>query len=437
MAVPDGKAAGICRMQCIDSQPRRGTNMKRATLATLAISVSMVLLFARGASAQDWPQWRGPNRDAKATGFQVPDTWPAELTKRWSVEVGDGVATPALVGDKLYVFSRQEANEIVRCLNAATGEEVWKYQYESRPADGPASRFGGPRSSPTVTGGKVVTLGARGIVSCLDAATGDFLWQRNEFDSWPRFYASSSPLIVDDVCIVQLGGERDGGIFAYDLASGEPKWRWTGDGPGYGSPVPMAVNDTKAVVALTSRNVVSVSLESGSLLWQTAYAAPPRGYNASTPIVDGEVLCYAGSGRGTKAVKLAAEGDKLAASDVWANDANSVQYNSPVLKDGFIYGITNDDKLFCINAETGETAWTQAFPERSRQRGYGSVVDAGSVMVGLNPSSQLVVFEPTGMQYKQLASYTVAETETFAYPILSAGRIFIKDQDSVTLWTTE
>jgi len=98
--------------------------------------------------AQDWPQWRGPNRDARVAGFTAPGAWPKELTRKWKVAVGDGVATPALVGDKLYVFARQEGNEITRCLDAASGNELWSEKYAAQGASGPASRFPGPRSSP-------------------------------------------------------------------------------------------------------------------------------------------------------------------------------------------------------------------------------------------------------------------------------------------------
>src|SRR6266480_3547942 len=117
-----------------------------------ATGTFLVLLLVCGtrATEQDWPQWRGPNRDAKATGFNAPATWPKTLNKKWTVKVGDGVATPALVDGKLYVFTRQNDKEVLRCLNATNGDEIWQQGYESEPAKGPAGNFPGPRSSPTV-----------------------------------------------------------------------------------------------------------------------------------------------------------------------------------------------------------------------------------------------------------------------------------------------
>src|SRR6266850_306930 len=137
---------------------------------------SVAVLIATCALAQDWPQWRGANRDAKAADFKAPKTWPKELTQKWKITVGEGVATPALVGDRLYVFARQDGNEITRCIEASTGKELWQEKYESLGATGPAAQHSGPRSSPTVANGKVVTLGVRGMISCLAAVTGKKLW---------------------------------------------------------------------------------------------------------------------------------------------------------------------------------------------------------------------------------------------------------------------
>src|SRR5713101_3008295 len=106
--------------------------MKNAKPTTGVIVGCVLLLSASCVCAQDWPQWRGPNRDGKATGFNAPKTWPKELTQKWNVTVGEGVATPALVGGKLYVFSRQNGNEIIRCLDAATGKELWQDKYEAQ-----------------------------------------------------------------------------------------------------------------------------------------------------------------------------------------------------------------------------------------------------------------------------------------------------------------
>ncbi|MEK7676477.1 MAG: PQQ-binding-like beta-propeller repeat protein [Verrucomicrobiota bacterium] len=409
--------------------------MKNSNQAITIVAGCALMLSASYASAQDWPQWRGPNRDAKVAGFTAPKTWPQELAQKWKVTVGQGDATPALVGGKLYVFARQEASEVTLCLEAGTGKELWQDKYEAQGATGPASGHSGPRSTPTVANGKVVTLGVRGTLSCLDAVTGKKLWRKDDFPgAWPQFFAASSPIIVDDLCIAQLGGQSNGGIVAYDLASGDQKWKWAGEGPGYASPVLMTVDGIKTIITQTEKSMVAIGAADGKLLWQTPFAPQGRGYNAATPIVDGQTLIYAGQGRGAKAVKIEKQGDGFAAKELWSNPDNAVQFNTPVLKNGLLFGLSQRGNFFCINAQSGQTAWTDATGGRGA---YGSIVDAGSVLLALTPKSQLIVIQPSEKEYTELASIKVADKQVYGYPVVAGNRLFVKDQDSVTLWTIE
>src|SRR6185369_9222307 len=149
-----------------------GVAMKNADRTMTLVLSCLASTMASGAWAQDWPQWRGPDRDGKASGFTAPKTWPKELTQKWKVTVGDGVATPALVGDRLYVFSRQDGEEVLRCLKADSGNEVWAQKYKAATIGGPPRDFPGPRCSPVVADGKVATLGVHGILACYEAESG-------------------------------------------------------------------------------------------------------------------------------------------------------------------------------------------------------------------------------------------------------------------------
>src|SRR5262245_6542355 len=428
----------------------KGVTFMKNTKRSIAIVVGCVILSSLTcASAQDWPQWRGSNRDSKVSGFTAPKTWPKELTQKWKVTVGQGDATPALVGDKLYVFARQEGGEITRCLDAATGKELWQDKYDALGATGPASGHAGPRSSPAVVSGKVVTLGVRGVLSCLDAATGKVFWRKDDFQgAWPQFFTASSPIIVDGLCIAQLGGPGNGGIAAYDLATGEQKWKWTDDAPAYASPMLLTLGGTKLVVAQTAKKMVAVGASDGKLAWEKPFATR---YNASTPIVYGQTIIYGGSGQGFKAVKFAKEADGFVAKDLWSNADKSVLYNTPVLKNGLLFGLTEGNEFFCLNAQNGQTAWSAPSGPadtagggggggrgRGGARGeYGSIIDAGSVLLALTPSSQLIAYEPSDKQYTELARIKVADTQTYAQPVVAGKRVFVKDQDSVTLWTID
>jgi outer membrane protein assembly factor BamB len=404
----------------------KNTNRCRAT-----VTVCAVLICAGSVLAQDWPQWRGANRDGKASGFTAPEKWPQQLTQKWKTTVGTGDATPALVGDKLYVFSRQGDEEVLSCLNAADGKEVWKDKYAAQAVTGAAARHPGPRSSPAVADGKIVTLGAGGVVSCWDTS-GKSLWRKDPFPKVvPRFFTSMSPIVVDGKAIVHVGGQGNGAIIAFDLASGDEKWRWGAEGPDYGSPALMAADGTKQIVTLTEKSIVGVAAADGKLLWQLPFVPQGRAYNAPTPIIDGQTVIYMGSGRGIKALKIEKKGDAFAANELWSNAEIAPQYNTPVLCDGVLFGLSDKGNLFCVDAKTGKTAWIdQAKRDGS---GFGSVVGTGSCLVVLPSSSELVVFKPDGKQYQEVAKIKVSDTPIYAHPVLAGNRIFVKDQESVAM----
>ena len=409
--------------------------MTSANRSIGVIVACVILINAGGVFAQDWPQWRGPNRDGKVTGFTAPQAWPEVLVEKWKTTVGSGDGTPALVGNKLYVFARQGDEEVTLCLNASDGTQLWQDKYVAQAVTGAASRHSGPRSSPAVAEGKVVTLGVGGVVSCLDAATGKVVWRKDPFPKVvPTFFTSMSPMIIDGTAIAHLGAKGNGAIIAYDLASGDERWRWDAEGPEYASPVLLTVAGTKQVVTLTEQSIVGVGLSSGKLLWQLPFAPARRAYNAATPIVSGQTVIYTGAGRGTKAVQIQEKGDGFAAEELWSNPEVAPQFNTPVLKDGLLFGLSDRGNLFCINAESGQTAWIDT---NEHGRGFAAIVDAGSCLVALPSTSELIAFEPAGSEYRELAAIRVSDTPTYAHPVLAGNRIFVKDEDAVTLWTVE
>jgi len=409
--------------------------MRNAHRSIGMMAACVVLVCVGLVLAEDWPQWRGANRDGKVKEFKAPKAWPKALTPKWKVKVGSGDATPALVGDKLYVFTRQGDEEVTLCLNAADGTEVWKNKYAAQAVSGAARRHPGPRSSPAVADGKVVTLGVAGVVSCLDAAKGKVLWRKDPFPKIvPRFFTSMSPMIVDGMAIAHVGGRGKGAIIAFDLASGAEKWRWAGEGPEYASPVLLTVEGTKQIVTLTNKSVVGVNAADGKLLWRIPFAPARRAYNAATPIVDGQTVIITGARRGTKALKIEKTGDGFAAKELWSNAEVATQYNTPVLVDGLLFGFSDRGNLFCINAKNGKTAWKDA---TRRGRGFAAIVGAGSVMLALPNNSELIAFKPIAKEFAQVAKIKVAESATYAHPVVAGNRVFVKDQDSLAMLTIE
>jgi outer membrane protein assembly factor BamB len=410
--------------------------MKKANLLMAALLSCVILITANCVFAQDWPQWRGPNRDDKVTGFKAPKEWPKELKLKWKTTVGTGDSTPALVGDKLYVFTRQGDEEVTTCLEAASGEELWMDKYAAQAVTGAAARHPGPRSSPAVADSKVITLGVGGVLSCLDAATGKVVWRKDPFPKVvPRFFTSMSPIIVDGMAIGHLGGQGNGAIIAYDLKTGDEKWRWAGEGPEYASPALLTVAGTKQLVTLAEKSVVAVNVADGKLLWQLPFAPARRAYNAATPIIDGQIVIYTGAGRGTKAVKVEKQGDGFVAKEIWSNPDLAPQFNTPVLSDGLLFGLSDRGNLFCINAKTGQTAWVDD-TQRDRS-GFAAMVSAGPYIMALPSSAELIVFKPSAEKYSEVAVIKVSDTPIYAHPVIAGNRIFIKDQDTVAMFVIE
>ena len=268
----------------------------------------------------------------------------------------------------------------------------------------------------------------------MDAASGKLLWRKDPFpEVVPTFFTSMSPIIVDGICIAHLGGAGNGAVIGYALNTGEEKWRWSEEGPEYASPALMTVAGTKQIVTLSEKSIVGIAVEDGKPLWKLPFPKQRRAYNAATPIIDGQVVIYTGAARGTKAVKIEKKADGFSATELWSNPDVAVQFNTPVLKDDMIFGSTNQGKLFCLDAVTGQTEWVDTI--NHDRSGFAATLDVGSAIMALPSSSQLIVYKAVGKVYTELDKIKVANTPVYAHPVISGNRIFIKDQESITLWT--
>ena len=398
------------------------------------VLVGCLILVAGGiCAAQDWPQWRGPNRDGKASGFVVPETWPEKLTQNWRVIVGVGDASPVLAAGRLYIHARQGNEEIIMCLDAGTGDEIWRHGNPAPNVGGCARSHPGPRSTPVVADGKVVTLGAGGILTCLNVS-GRVLWSKDPLPGIvPRFFAAMSPLVVGGSAIAHLGGAGNGALIAYDLETGGERWRWTEDGPEYSSPVLMAVGGVFQVVTLTEKGIVGVSIVDGSLLWRLPF--PPRrmAVNCTTPIIYGQTVIYTGQNRGTIAVKIERQGDEFTATEVWNQPAHSTWYSTPIRSNNMLFGLSQHGRLFCLSAITGTQLWIND----TKHDRFGTIIQTGSVFMVIAPRSPLIVFNAGTLSYNEIASYKVAATPVYAHPAVAGNAIYIKDQESVIKWTVE
>jgi len=406
--------------------------MKKSNLffgILIIIMISSLNLFS-----QEWPQFMGSSRDSKVTGFKVPATWPAELKQVWKINVGFGDATPVLSGKRIYLAVRQGDEEVILCLDSGTGKEIWKSSYTASAVTGPATSHPGPRSTPAIADGKIVTFGVSGILSCFDIATGKVLWRKeNPQNAVPQFFTGMSPLITDGVCIAHLGTKDKGEIVALELPTGREKWKWEGDGPAYASPSLMSAGKEKLVIVQTEKNLIALSLMDGKLLWQIPTPPQQRFYNCTSPYINGQIIYYTGQGAGTRAVQVINEGGKYTTKELWSNPEIGAKWNTPILKDGFLYGFTDQRRIYCLNATTGQTAWY----DNTVNSDFATILDCGSVIIGFPSTGNLIVFKADPKIYTEIAKYKVAETAVYAFPVIAGNVIYVKDSESLMMYRIE
>jgi outer membrane protein assembly factor BamB len=399
------------------------------TLFTLLLS-GLFLTTISYSQNSDFPGWRGSARDGKVTGFKAPATWPNQLNPVWEVPVGLGDASPVSVDGKIYLIVNQDSTETILALDAKTGKEIWKTTVNKAPTiTGGAASHPGPRSTPYVYNGKIFTVGAGGIVACHDAKNGKLAWKSEAYtQEVPQFYTSASPLLMANLVILPLGGKTNGVVVAFDAGTGSEVWKISGPPCTYSSPILMDLGGP-VIVHQSETALVGITLD-GQYIGEIPTPGQTRFYNSSTPVIDGPDIYVAGAGTGTHKFRITTD-NGVDFYEVWNNPKLGVTFNTPVLKDGFLYA--NEARfgnIFCLNAETGETAWSDTV----KLNRFASMCDLGTTMMTLSGNAMLVFFKPDGNSYQELARYKVSETEVYAHPLVIQNRIFIKDKEKLTCW---
>ena len=400
--------------------------------ATLTIGLAL----AAATASADWPQWRGPARDGAIAAFNEPSTWPAALTKRWQVNVGSGYSTPVVVGDRVYAFSREGEEEVLRALEAATGRQIWRASYPAAFAMNPATRQHGPgpKSTPTYADGRLFTLGMTGVVLAFDARDGRVLWQAPAPAIQPQYHTAMSPLVDGTSVIVHVGGQDKGALTAFDVATGKVKWQWTGDGPAYGSPLVATLGGVRQVVTFTQQNFVGVSADDGTLLWRRPYTTPST-TTSQTPVIHKDMVIESGRANGITAFRPTRTGTSWTTPNVWHTDEVSVHMSDLVAVDGVLYGLShlNRGQYFALDLESGKVLW-KGEPRRAE---HAALTRAGRTLFSLEDDGELVVMRASPTGFEPVTRYEVASSATWAQPAIGGNRIFVRDVSTLALWTLD
>lgn len=399
--------------------------------STLTVAAAVMCSVA-AMSAADWPQWKGPDRTgiSKETGLlkQWPANGPATV---WSAGgLGQGYGSMAVAGERVFVQGTRNGNSIVVALNRADGKEVWS---KAIGRAGDDDRGPGPRATPTVDGDRLYVLSENGDLACLKT-DGSEVWKRNILADFGgpqlRWLISESPLVDGAHLIVSPGGPG-AGMVKLDKMTGKTVWtaKELSDSAGYSSAIVADIGGVRTYLTFTSGAGVGVRASDGKLMFRYDRAAN-RVANVATPIFhDNKVFFTSAYDTGAGLVALSAGNGTVSASEVYFTREMKNHHGGVVLVNGYLYGF-NDSILTCLEFATGKMMW------RDRSVGKGSVAfaDGHLYLVGENNIVGIAEASPSG--YKEKGRFTIADKgrQSWAHPVISGGRLYVRNQDTVTAY---
>ncbi len=398
-------------------------------LAGILASIGLMNVCLAG----EWPQILGPHRNGVANAEQLADHWgPDGPPVLWETPVGSGFAGVAVQGNKVAVFHRIGRQEILEIRNAETGKQIWHdaHPTDFRPQVGEGD---GPLCTPVIHHDRVITFGAQGVLSCHDLKSGQNLWTRHthaDFGAREGYFgAGSTPLVLDDLVIVNVGGFRSqASVVAFDLKTGKTKWQLLDDHASYSSPIPATVDGVRHVILITRLHCLAVDPKTGHERFRFPFGQRGPTVNAATPVIDQNRLFLTAS-YGIGAIYGKVHADHF--QQLWAvDDLYSSQYCTPVVQNGIYYGIDGRQDippavLKCFDPDKRRLLWTKT------GLGYGTLIlaDDKLIIVSTDGRVTLAAADPSG--YKELATARVLPGTIRALPALAQGRLYVRDEKTL------
>ena len=372
--------------------------------------------------AGDWRGFRGARRDSIVRGVRIATDWsaspPVEL---WRRPIGPGWSSFAVRDHRLYTQEQRGDDEVVSCYDATTGEPVWRHRDAARFWESNAGA--GPRGTPTLSNGRVYSLGATGILNALDAAHGSVVWSRNAAADTgaklPGWGFAGSPVVVDDVVIVATGGK----LAAYEIATGKPRWYGPDGGDGYSSPQRMAVDGVTQILLLSATGAISVAPADGALLWKYPW---PVGTRIVQPALtaNGDVLVSSGEEMRRIAVANGPGGWKT--EQRWTSNGLKPYFNDFVVHDGHAYGF-DGRILSAIDLADGKRKW------KGGRYGNGQLVllpDQDLLLV-LSEEGELALVAATPDAFRELARVPAIKGKTWNHPVLAGDVLLVRNGEEM------
>jgi outer membrane protein assembly factor BamB len=393
----------------------------------------MILCGSVALQAQ-WPQWRGPARDGTVAAAGTPK-WPAAWQRAWRVDLGEGYSSPVVGDGRVFVHSRRDPDEMVTALELATGKVAWQQKYTTPFSKNQyaTAMSKGPHATPLLVGGRLFTLGGMAVVTAWDTRTGVVAW-RNDYsvsvDTSKLFTGTAaSPLSEGGAVIVQVGSDVHGGrIIALDPVSGAERWNWTGKGPGYASPVAITAAGSRQIVTMTEGSIEGVDAKTGAGLWSVPF--PDDWHeNIVTPVWSGTHLIVSGTRQGTHAYTLSQAAGKWRAMEAWKNAEVAMYMSTPVLADGMLYGLSSRKKgqVVALDAATGRVRWMTD----GRAADQAAILLTPAHVLLSTTGGELVLVKRSAVKYEEERRYTVADSATWAVPVLLPDGLIVRDATGV------
>lgn len=392
-------------------------------------------------AATGYPQWRGASRAGVAPAGSFRTDWDKNPPKEvWRQPVGGGYGSCAVVGGRLYVQDRQGENERVVCLDAETGKPVWEYAYTASQAGTDSTYAIGPRATPTVEGNRVYTVGGSGKLLALEVENdaAKVRWEHDllaEFAApLPQWGVACSPLVLDDLVIVQPGG-KGGAVVAFDKTSGAVKWTAGSNPPGYSSPVAARVGGQDTVFAFMGDALLAVRARDGAVTDSYPWATQFTG-NIATPVVVDDEYVFISSAYGMGCALLRAEksGDEVKLVKVYERRGRAFQshHATAVFKDKHLFGTDGTQGsggLKCVDFVTGKEVpdW------EGRELGQTSVILAGDYLIAQTARGDICLVEANSKEFNLVAKVpkVLSGNNNWATPTLVNGRLYARDEQNV------
>jgi len=405
----------------------------------LVVMATTLIITGVNIKAQDWPQWRGPDRDGvvKTTGLNL--NWSEKKPPLlWTFrQAGSGYSAPVVVGTTLYCQGAIDEKGFAFALDTKTGNLKWKQELGREHVE---DRESAPRGSITADGDKLYLIRGIGQIHCLSAADGKVIWQKDFMKDlngklMSHWGFSESPLVDGNLVICTPGG-NGGTMAALDKNTGNVVWRtkeWT-DQAGYSSPVVAEIDGVRQYIQQTAKGVAGVSAKDGKVLWKVELA----GYRTAvipTPVcTNNTVYVTAGYNAGCVLIRLTRSGDKFNAETVYANKNMVNQHGGVVLMNGYIYGYSDNTAWTCQDLKTGENVWNQ----RNRGEGKGAVLGVNDRLILLDEKSgrlTVAAASPDGwkvfgnMDIPERTKISTTDNAVWTHPVVADGKLFLRDHD--------